>query len=98
MIWVLWITAYVINNGLVTWLPPPYNQLFQLPPKPSLLYGWITSAVGVVASIVCALYIDKVGRKRWYTIAFLLGAVPLVVLAALGATTATQVVILAPIA
>jgi MFS transporter, putative metabolite:H+ symporter len=98
MIWVLWITAYVINNGLVTWLPTLYSQVFKLPLQTSLLYGWITSAVGVVASLVCALYIDKVGRKRWYTIAFLLATVPLVVLTALGATTATQVVILAPIA
>ena len=35
-------------------------------------YGWITSCVGVVAAIICALLIDKVGRKRWYAIAFLL--------------------------
>jgi len=98
MIWGLWITVYVVNNGLVTWLPTLYRQVFKLPLETSLLYGWITSAVGVVASIICALYIDKVGRKRWYTIAFLLATVPLVILTALGATTATQVVILAPIA
>ena len=98
MIWGLWISVYVINNGLVTWLPTLYRQVFKLPLETSLLYGWITSAVGVVASILCALYIDKVGRKRWYTIAFLLATVPFVILTALGATTATQVVILAPIA
>src|SRR4029453_11758102 len=98
MIWALWITVYVINNGLVTWLPTLYSQAFKLPLQTSLLYGWITSAVGVVASIICALYIDKVGRKRWYTIAFLLATIPFVILTALGATTATQVVILAPIA
>ena len=98
MIWGLWITVYVVNNGLVTWLPTLYRQVFKLPLETSLLYGWITSAVGVVASLICALYIDKVGRKRWYAIAFLLATVPLVILTALGATTATQVVILAPIA
>ncbi|MFJ8818693.1 MFS transporter [Amycolatopsis thermoflava] len=98
MLWALWITVYVINNGLVTWLPTLYRQVFDLPLQTSLLYGWITSAVGVVASVLCALYIDKVGRKRWYAIAFLTATVPLVVLTALGATTATQVVILAPIA
>ena len=98
MIWALWITVYTINNGLVTWLPTLYRQVFKLPLDTSLLYGWITSAVGVVASLLCALYIDKVGRKRWYAAAFFLATVPLVVLTALGATTATQVVILAPIA
>ncbi|MEU7813002.1 hypothetical protein [Pseudonocardia sp. NPDC049154] len=59
MTWVLWIAAYVINNGLVAWLPTHYSQVFELPLQTSLLYGWITSAVGVVASIICALYIDK---------------------------------------
>ncbi|WP_431878935.1 MFS transporter [Amycolatopsis sacchari] len=98
MLWALWITVYVINNGLATWLPTLYRQVFDLPLQTSLLYGWITSAVGVVASVLCALYIDKVGRKRWYAIAFLAATVPLVILTALGATTATQVVVLAPIA
>ncbi|WP_037370862.1 MFS transporter, partial [Amycolatopsis orientalis] len=98
MLWALWITVYVVNNGLVTWLPTLYRQVFDLPLKTSLLYGWITSAVGVVASVVCAFSIDKVGRKRWYAIAFLATVVPLAVLAALGATSAIQVVVLAPIA
>jgi putative MFS transporter len=98
MIWGLWITVYAVNNGLVTWLPTLYQQVFKLPLQTSLLYGWITSAVGVVASLLCAVYIDRVGRKRWYAVAFLLATVPLVILTAVGATTATQVVILAPIA
>jgi putative MFS transporter len=98
MIWGLWITVYAVNNGLVTWLPTLYQQVFKLPLQTSLLYGWITSAVGVVASLVCAFYIDRVGRRRWYAAAFLLATVPLVILTAVGATTATQVVILAPIA
>ena len=98
MIWVLWISVYMINNGLITWLPTLYRQVFQLPLQTSLLYGWITSAVGVVASIVCALFIDKVGRKRWYTIAFLIATLPLLVVSWLGATTAIQVLIFATIA
>ena len=79
MIWALWVCVYMINNGLVTWLPTLYRQVFQLPLQTSLAYGWITSGVGVVASIVCALLIDKVGRKPWYAIAFLLATLPLLV-------------------
>jgi putative MFS transporter len=94
-IWGLWLTAYMINNGLVTWLPTLYKQVFQLPLQTSLLYGWITSGVGVIASVVCALMIDRVGRKRWYATAFLLAMAPLIALTALGATTAMQVLILA---
>lgn len=94
-IWALWFTAYLVNNGLITWLPTLYKQFFKLPLETALAYGWMTSGVGVVASILCALLIDKVGRRRWYTAAFLLATLPLMSLAALGATTPVQVLILA---
>ena len=95
MIWGLWTSVYMINNGLVTWLPTLYNQFFQLPLQTSLAYGWITSGVGVVASILCALLIDKVGRKPWYATAFLVAVVPLLTLSWLGATSAIEVLVLA---
>jgi len=98
MIWVLWTSVYMVNNGLVTWLPTLYKQVFNLPLQTSLAYGWITSAVGVVASVLCALLIDKVGRKRWYSVAFLAATLPLILLSALGAVSPTQVVLLAPLA
>jgi MFS transporter, putative metabolite:H+ symporter len=74
------------------------QNLFLLPAaalQTSLAYGWITSSVGVVASIICALLIDKVGRKPWYSIAFLVATVPLLTLSWLGATSAIEVLILA---
>ncbi|MEV4143538.1 MFS transporter [Amycolatopsis sp. NPDC049691] len=98
MIWVLWATVYLVNNGLVTWLPTLYKQLFHLPLQTSLAYGWVTSGVGVLASVACALLIDRVGRKRWYSWAFLLAIVPLVALTVSGATSAVQVLIMATLA
>ena len=95
MIWGLWACSYMINNGLVTWLPTLYKQVFHLPLQTSLAYGWITSGVGVMASIVCALMIDKVGRKPWYAIAFLAATIPLLIVSLLGATTAMQVLVFA---
>ena len=95
MIWGLWACVYMINNGLVTWLPTLYRQTFQLPLQTSLAYGWITSGVGVVASILCALLIDRVGRKPWYAVAFLAATLPLLTLSWLGATSAMEVLILA---
>jgi MFS transporter, putative metabolite:H+ symporter len=95
MIWGLWVCVYMINNGLVTWLPTLYKQVFQLPLQTSLAYGWVTSSVGVLASIACALLIDKIGRKPWYSTAFLVATVPLLTLAWLGATSAIQVLIFA---
>ena len=95
MIWVLWVCVYMINNGLITWLPTLYKGVFHLSLRTSLGYGWITSSVGVIASIFCALLIDKVGRKRWYATAFLVVTVPLLTLTWLGATSATEVLVLA---
>lgn len=96
-IWSLWMCVYMVNNGLITWMPTLYKQVFHLPLQTSLAYGWTTSSVGVIASIACALLIDKVGRKPWYATAFLLAMAPLLTLTWLGATTATQVLILATV-
>src|SRR5271157_5887136 len=75
-IWGMWVCVYMVNNGLITWLPTLYKQVFKLPLQTSLAYAWITSTAGVVASIICALLIDKVGRKPWYSTAFLVVIVP----------------------
>jgi MFS transporter, putative metabolite:H+ symporter len=91
----LWVCSYMIANGLITWLPTLYRQIFQLPLQTSLAYGFATSAFGCAAALFCALYIDKVGRKIWYTLAFFLAAVPMVLLAVLGAVSAQQVLIFA---
>lgn len=70
MLWGLWLTVYSVNNGMITWFPTLYKTWFNLSLDTSLAYGWITSSCGVVASVICALMIDRVGRKRWYTWAF----------------------------
>jgi putative MFS transporter len=89
----LWVCSYMIANGLITWLPTLYRQIFELPLQTSLAYGFTTSACGCAAALLCALYIDKIGRKVWYTLAFFLAAVPMAILAALGATSAQEVLI-----
>jgi putative MFS transporter len=98
MIWAMWFCSYVVANGMITWLPTIYRQTFKLPLETSILYGLLTSVAGVIASVACALLIDKVGRKRWYVAAFLLAPVPLAALALLGAETPTQVLILTALA
>ena len=95
MLVALWMCSYMIANGLITWLPTLYRQVFQLPLQTSLAYGFTTSACGCAAALLCALYIDKVGRRIWYTTAFFLAAVPMAILAGLGATSAQQVLIFA---
>jgi putative MFS transporter len=93
----LWMCSYMIANGLITWLPTLYRQIFQLPLQTSLAYGFATSAFGCAAALFCALYIDKVGRRVWYTLAFFVATVPMLVLTVLGAESAQQVLIFATI-
>lgn len=97
-IWAMWFTAYTVANGTITWLPTLYRQVFNLPLQTSIFYGFLTSVGGVVAAIICALFIDKVGRKRWYIGALILAPIPLLVLAWLGATSAEQVLVLGGLA
>jgi MFS transporter, putative metabolite:H+ symporter len=98
MIWTLWFCAYLVANGTITWLPTLYRQTFKLPLSTSLQHGFLTSLGGVIAAVICALLIDRVGRKRWYAFAFLAATVPLLALTALGATSANQVLLLAGLA
>lgn len=98
MLWGLWVSAYLVNNGIITWLPTLYRTAFHLTMSRSLAYGWITSAVGVVASLACALLIDKVGRKRWYCYAFMCSSLALAVLSITGASAAIMVLIFTSLA
>ena len=58
-IWILWFCVYMVGNGLITWLPTLYRQTFKLPLETSLQYGFLTSAMGLVAAILCALLTGK---------------------------------------
>lgn len=98
MLWGLWVCAYLVNNGMITWLPTLYRTAFHLSMPRSLAYGWITSAAGVIASLACALLIDKVGRKRWYGFAFLFSSLALAVLSISGASAAIMVLIFTSLA
>ncbi|MEZ2218340.1 MFS transporter [Rhizobium sp. RCC_161_2] len=98
MLWALWFCVYLVVNGMITWMPTLYREVFKLTLQTSLAYGFITSACGVVASILCALLIDRVGRRNWYCLAFALGVLPLGVLAISGADTVLHVLVLVSLA
>ena len=98
MLWVLWFCAYIVINGMITWMPTLYREVFKLPLQTSLAYGFITSACGVTASIICALLIDRVGRKNWYSWAFALENLPLATLAISGADSVMHVLVLVSLA
>jgi putative MFS transporter len=95
LLWGMWFGAYMINNGLLTWLPTLYRTVFNLPIDQAIGYGFAMTGVALVASFICALTIDRIGRRRWYTGALLFAAVPLTALYVLGASTPVMVFALA---
>ena len=70
LLWLCWFATYLVNYGLTTWLPSVYQQVFKLPLEQSLSYGLIASALGLVSSLLCAIFIDRVGRRVWFSAAF----------------------------
>jgi MFS transporter, putative metabolite:H+ symporter len=95
LLWSMWFIAYLVNNGIVTWLPTLYMSIFHMHLSRSLLFSFTTNAVSVFSSLACAFYIDKIGRRLWYILAFFGGASLLLLLGVLGATSAIEVLIFA---
>lgn len=91
VVWVLWIACYITNYGLIAWLPTLYRSIFHLPLSTALGYGLITQIAGFTGSAICAFVIDSIGRKLWFTIAFLCAAVSLYSLWFFGTASATAV-------
>jgi len=93
VVWVIWFSAYFVNYGLAIWLPTIYRTMFMLPLDVSLRYSLITQAVGLIGTLICALTIDRVGRRLWFTIAFACAAASLGILAAFPDPTAELMLI-----
>lgn len=77
VVWVIWFATYFVNYGLIVWLPSIYSTVFKLPLAQSLRYGLITQAVGLCGALTCALSIDRIGRRPWFTFAFAANAIAL---------------------
>ncbi len=98
VIWVAWFATYLVNYGLITWLPTLYRTMFHLPLETALQFSLVNSVAGLFCSLACALWMDHLGRKRWAVLAFFLGALPLLVLWWIGPDTPLRVLVLATMA
>src|SRR5262249_11977679 len=74
----LWATCGFLQYGLSTWLPTLYKTVYHAPLQLSLNLAAFASVLGVVGSVVCALLVDKVGRKPVMVVSFILCAFSLV--------------------
>ena len=95
VIWVAWFATYFANYGLTTWLPTIYRTVFKLSLENALNYGLITQACGLLTSFACALLIDRVGRRIWFTFAFAGAAAALLTLWWIGPSSAERILIFA---
>lgn len=98
VVWMMWFAAYLITYGLTVWLPTMYRTVFKLPLEQSLQYGLITQVAGLVGTLICALSIDYVGRRRWFALAFMGAAIALCSLWVVGANDPQPVLLLVSIA
>ncbi|USD83204.1 MFS transporter [Bacillus safensis] len=94
IVWGLWFSAYFVSNGLNNWLPSLYNTVYNLPVGDSLRAASLTNILQTIGVFACAFLIDKVGRKRWATIAFVLTGVLLTALWLSGANSPESVIYL----
>ncbi len=97
VIWLIWFVTYLLNYGLVTWLPTIYRTVYKLPLDQALRYSLITNVVGLFGCAVCALLIDKAGRRLWFAVSFVGAAAALIGLWSTGATTPENVLLFASI-
>jgi len=98
VLWTCWFATYLVNYSLATWLPSVYRTVFKMPLDLALRYGLITSIVGLSGATLCALLIDKVGRRPWFASSFIGASVALVTLWAIGPSTAERVLVAGSIA
>jgi putative MFS transporter len=78
--WVLWAAAFLVANGLNNWMPTLYTTVYHLALPQALRAASLTNVAQVCLVFICALVIDRTGRKYWMMGAFGVGAVTLAVL------------------
>lgn len=94
VVWTLWACAYFITNGLNNWMPTLYNQVYNLTIAQSLRAGTLNNIAQVAILLGCAFAIDRIGRRRWATACFVVGAVLLATLGTFASGSVTAVMVL----
>jgi putative MFS transporter len=94
VVWIIYFTVYLALNSLQTWVVTIYATVFKMALVQALQYSLLTPVVQLTSTVLCALFIDRTGRKPWITTAFMLGGIVLFVLWYAGAKTAEMVLVL----
>ncbi len=94
VIWLLWICAYFITYGLTAWAPSLFRTVYKLPLQQSLTYGFVLQGIGLIGAFATVWLLDAIGRKRLFSIGFLIGCLPLLAFLFLGQVSAPVVLVM----
>jgi putative MFS transporter len=98
VVWALWTAAYFVANGLNNWMPTLYKTVYNLDLQSSLRAASLTNVAQVILLLICALVIDRFGRRNWTVAAFVIGGLLLAYLGYFGANSVISVMILGTLA
>ncbi len=93
VVWLLFFCIYFVSNALISWLPTLYRTVYHLEVKTALQYSAYTTVAGMIGVIVVALFVDRTGRRAWFTTCFALIAAVFLYLWLSGAPSATIVLV-----
>ncbi len=94
VVWTLWAAAFFVTNSLNNWMPTLYSTVYRLNLQQSLRAASMTNVAQVAILLVCAFWIDRIGRRKWTIVSFLIGGAALALLGIAGARNVTSVMIL----
>jgi MFS transporter, putative metabolite:H+ symporter len=97
VVWCIWITTYFVTYGINTWLPTIFRTYYKYSVADALRNGVIINVAGLAGTFVCAMLVDRLGRRSWFILAYTLGAAPLIAIWVRGATNPREVIVLVAI-
>jgi len=97
VVWCIWITTYFVTYGVNTWLPTIFRTYYKYSVADALRNGVIINIAGLAGAFLCAVLVDRLGRRPWFVLAYALGAAPLVAISVRGAGNPREVIALVAI-
>jgi MFS transporter, putative metabolite:H+ symporter len=88
IVWVLWASTYLVSQGLQSWIPTLYREVYNLSLQQALNYAVAAPVGTVIGAFFCAILIDRTGRRWWFIGAYTLLVCGLLWLWLVGAATA----------
>jgi MFS transporter, putative metabolite:H+ symporter len=94
VVWCIWITTYFVTYGINTWLPTIFRTVYKYGVADALRNGVIINLAGLAGAFLCAILVDRLGRKAWFILAYTLGAAPLVAIWGRGSASPREIIAL----